>query len=204
MTGLTLYGNNISPFVRKVRVVLLETGQAEDVEVVEMMGNAVDPSASLSNPNPLGKIPALARPDGPTLHDSRVICRFLNARAHAALYPEARIWDVLTLEALADGILEAGVAMVYEERFREAAQVSAPWLEGQWAKIVRALDALEARWMSQLSGPVDMGQIAVGCALGYLDLRHAGRDWRSGRGPLVAWEKRFADRPAMAATQPVA
>ncbi len=202
MSGMTLYGNGISPFVRKVRVVLIETGQMDDIDMVEMMGNAVDPSASLSNPNPLGKIPALARTDGPTLFDSRVICRFLNARAGASLYPESRIWDVLTLEALADGILEAAVSMVYEKRFRDETLVSDAWLEGQWAKVQRALETLESRWMSQLSGPVDMGQIAVGCALGYLDLRHPDRAWRTGRDTLVDWDKRFAVRPAMEATKP--
>ena len=76
------------------------------------------------------------------------------------------------------------------------------WLEAQWGKVSGALDALNDRWMSHLHGPVDAGHIAVGCALGYLDLRHADRNWRAGRDVLAAWEKDFAARPAMLQTKP--
>ena len=203
MSGLRLHGNDVSPFVRKVRVVLLETGQEADVERVQVVGDALSRDASPNIPNPVGKIPALERGDGPTLFDSRVICRFLNARAGANLYPEARLWDVLTLEALADGMLDAAVLIVYEARYRPEEARSAAWVAGQWAKVERALDALDGRWLSHLSGPVDMGQIAIGCVLGYLDLRHAERDWRRGRDGLAAWEAAFAARPSMAATKPV-
>ena len=154
--------------------------------------------------NPLGKIPTLERDDGPALYDSRVICRYLDDLAGGRLYPEKpRLWETLTLEATGDGIMEAAVLMVYEERTRPEEQRFAPWVEGQWAKIARALDALEARWLAHLAGPLDAGQIAVGCALGYVDFRHAARDWRAGRPGLAAWEARFAARPAMQATRPV-
>jgi glutathione S-transferase len=92
--------------------------------------------------------------------------------------------------------------MRYEMHVRPEAARSPEWVEGQWAKIDRALTALEERWTSHLSGHPDMGQVALGCALGYLDFRHAGRDWRRGRPALAAWEKGFADRAAMRATQP--
>ncbi|MEM1267475.1 MAG: glutathione S-transferase family protein [Pseudomonadota bacterium] len=199
---MRLHQNGVSPFARKVRVVLIETDQEGDVEMVEARGDATSPVASPSIPNPVGKIPALERGDGPTLFDSRVICRFLNARASGDLYPEGRLWDVLTLEALADGMLDAAVLMVYEERYRPEDGRSAVWLEGQWAKVNRALDGLDGRWLSHLSGPVDMGHIAIGCALGYLDMRHPDRAWRTGRDGLSAWEADFAARPSMAATKP--
>jgi glutathione S-transferase len=109
---------------------------------------------------------------------------------------------VLTIEATADGIMEAALAMVYEERYREADKVSAEWIEAQWTKVARALDAVNTRWMSHLKGPMDMGHIAIGCALGYLDLRHEARNWRAGRDGLSQWHKDFAQRPAMAATEP--
>ncbi|MFY9209629.1 MAG: glutathione S-transferase [Aestuariivita sp.] len=193
-----------SPFVRKVRVLVREAGMTDQVEEVEIL---VSPSAApddLLAANPLGKIPALVREYGPTLYDSRVICRFLNDRAKAAFYPEARLWEVLTLEATADGIMDAAILMVYETRFREEGQRSQPWVDAQWAKVDRALSALESRWISHLAGSVDMGQIALGCALGYLDFRHADRNWREGRPQLAAWFAEFESRDSMQATRPAA
>ncbi|MGP6087666.1 glutathione S-transferase [Antarctobacter jejuensis] len=191
-----------SPFVRKVLVTLHETGQVDDVEQVDVTASPMAPDPKLIAANPMGKIPALMRNDGPTLYDSRVICRFLDDRAKAGLYPENRLWDTLTLEATGDGIMEAAVLIIYEERFRPAEKVSMEWIEGQWAKVSRALDALSTRWMSHLHGRTDMGHIAVGCALGYLDFRHEARSWRTGRESLADWYAQFAERPSMIATTP--
>jgi len=199
---MRLYDNPASPFCRKVRVVLLETNQAQTVEIVPAAGHALDSTAMPVAENPLGKIPVLARDDGPALYDSRVICRFLDARAGSRLYPDTRLWDVLTLEATAEGIMDAAVLMVYEIRCRPEAARSAEWVEAQWSKIARALDAVNARWTSHLGGRLTMAQIAMGCALGYLDFRHPDRDWRRGRDGLAAWEARFAERPAMQETLP--
>ncbi len=201
---MRLFHSPTSPFVRKVMVTLHETGQAADVTLVPAKGTPVDPGSMPLGQNPLGKIPALERDDGPAIYDSRVICRFLDDRARANLYPSPRQWEVLTLEATADGIMDAAVLMVYESRVRPEENRFAPWVDGQWAKIGRALDALEQRWLSHLNGPLDMGQIAVGAALGYLDFRHADRGWRSGRPGLAAWAAVFAERPSMVATRPVA
>lgn len=201
---MRLFHSTTSPFVRKVMVTLHETGQTGDVTLVPAMGTPVDPGSMPLGQNPLGKIPALERDDGPAIYDSRVICRFLDDRARANLYPSPRQWEVLTLEATADGIMDAAVLMVYESRVRPEENRFAPWVDGQWAKIGRALDALEQRWLSHLNGPLDMGQIAVGAALGYLDFRHADRGWRSGRPGLAAWAAVFAERPSMVATRPVA
>jgi glutathione S-transferase len=174
------------------------------VELVTGSGSPVDPGTAPLEANPLGKVPALERPDGPALYDSRVICQYLDARAGAGLYPEgARRWDTLTVEATGDGILDAALLMVYEGRLRPEELRFAPWVEGQWAKVDRALDALETRWMAHLQGPLEAGQIAVACALGYLDFRHGARGWRSGRPHLAAWYAGFAERPSMQATIPV-
>lgn len=184
-------------------VVLHETGLLERVALVPAAGNPVAPGSMPVAWNPLGKVPTLERDDGPALYDSRVICRYLDAAAGRGLYPDGpRLWETLTLEATADGMLDAAVLMVYEARLRPEDRRLPEWVEGQWAKVSRALDAFEARWMAHLAGPLDAGQIAVGCALGYLDFRHAARDWRAGRPALAAWEARFAARPAMAATRP--
>jgi glutathione S-transferase len=98
--------------------------------------------------------------------------------------------------------MEAAVQMVYEGRLRPPERQSAEVVEAQWAKVVRALDAIEARWMSHLAAPLEAAQIAVGCALGYLDFRLGPRGWRDGRPALAAWEARFAARPSMQATRP--
>ncbi len=96
------------------------------------------------------------------------------------------------------------ILMVYESRLRPEELRFAPWVEGQWAKIARALDAVEDQWMGHLDGPMDIAHIAMGCVAGHLDLRHAARNWREGRPKLAAWEAGFALRPAMQATIPVA
>jgi len=199
---MQLLSSPASPFVRKCRVLLLETGP-DDVAVTEVHATPMGGDAAIGASNPSGKIPVLLRDDGPALYDSRVICRFLDHRAGAGLYPEARLWDVLSLEANADAVMDAAVGMVYEMRFREeAGLVWDKWLDAQWAKVTRSLDAMEARSMPLLEGPLNMAQIAVGCALGYLDFRHRARDWRAGRSALAEWHLRFGAREAMTATQP--
>lgn len=198
---MELLGSPASPFVRKVCVLIAEAGIA-DVPFVQVASSPLGGEDRLNAANPLGKIPALTRPDGPTLYDSRVITRYLDATYGAGFYPEARLWDVLTIEATADGIMDAAVSLTYERRFRAPEIQFAQWMDGQWTKIARALDALEGLWLSHLNGPLDMGQIAVGSALGYLDFRHDDRGWRNGRDGLAAWYAAFANRPAMQATQP--
>ncbi len=200
---ITLLSSPASPFVRTIRVLLLETGQ-DDVAQTDVATTPIATDASVAAANPVGKIPVLLRDDGPAIYDSRVIARYLNARAGAGLYPDAHIWETLTLEATAHGIMEAAVSMVYEKRVRPEEMQHQPWIEAQWTKAARALDVVEARWMSHLAGPLDMGHIAMGCALGYLDFRHGDRDWRKGRDALTTWEAGFAARPAMRATIPAA
>jgi len=200
---MKLYHSPASPFVRKVMMVLHETDQIDDVEIVPASGTAVDPGTLPVAHNPLGKIPTLERNDGPALYDSRVICRYLDARTGGGLYPAGNsLWDALTLEATADGIMEAAILMVYEKRVRPEEYRYAPWVDGQWAKAYRATQALNARWMSHLAGPLHIGQIAVACALGYLDFRLPERNWRKGNEALDRWFSRFSERPSFKATWP--
>lgn len=199
---MKLISSPLSPFVRKVRVLLIETGLADQVEVMNVTTTPLDTDPQAAAANPLGKIPALIRQDGPALYDSRVITRYLDAQSGGRFYPEARLWEVLTLEATAEGIMEAALAMTYEARFRPEELRHAPWVEGQWAKAARALDAVNARWMSHLAGPLDMSQIAMGCALGYLDFRHDARGWRRENPALSDWYATFSRRESMVATAP--
>lgn len=199
---MKLMSADASPFVRKVRVLAHETGQSDDIELITVKTSPVasDPTALAANPT--GKIPALIRENEPALYDSRVICRYLDHRAGAGLYPDARIWDVLTVEATADAICDAAVLVTYEGRLRAPDMVDRHWRESQWSKAARSVEAINTQWMNFLNGPLTMGHIAVGCALGYLDLRHDARHWRNGNDALAAWYEEFAQRPSMVATAP--
>lgn len=200
---MRLYHSPTTPFGRKVMVLLHETAQAADVSILSVAGTPLAPGSLPVTQNPLGKIPALELDDGQILYDSRVICRYLDDRAGGRLYPSGqRLWQTLTLEATADGILDAAILIVYEGRIRPEEKRFPEWVEAQWAKIDRALAALEQRWMPHLNGPIDMGQIACACALGYLDFRLGQRDWRQENKTLAAWYQAFATRPSMAATVP--
>ncbi|GGH39145.1 Glutathione S-transferase [Cribrihabitans marinus] len=200
---MRLYFSPTSPYVRKVMIVLHETGQLGEVELVTASGTPLAPAEALLGKNPLTKVPALERDDGPTLFDSRVICAYLDARAGGGLYGSGDgRWDSLTLEALADGVLDAALLMTYEGRLRPEDKRWDSWTEAQWDKIGRACAALESRWLSHLSGRLDIGQIAVACALSYVDFRHAARDWRSAAPGLDAWHREFESRAAMIATRP--
>jgi glutathione S-transferase len=203
MSGLTLYHSHSSPYVRKVMVLAHEAGIADQLTIVTGSGTPLDTGTAPIAANPLGKVPALARADGGALYDSRVICQYLDDHAKSGLYPQgARRWDALTLEATADGILDAALLMVYEWRLRPEEIRFAPFVEGQWAKVARSLEVIEGRWMAYLAGPVCIGQIALACALAYLDFRHDARNWRAGCPALAEWFARFTARPSMQATTP--
>ena len=200
---MKLYHSPASPFVRKVVVLLHELEQSDAVELATVTTTALASDAALMAANPLARLPALERPDGVTLYDSRVITAYLDDLYEGGMYPTGpRRWETLTLEATGDGIMDSAVSMIYEVRLRDAAQVSDAWIEAQWAKVERGLDALNTRWMSHLSGPIGAGHISVGCALGYLDFRHEARDWRQGREALAAWYDSFAARPSMMSAAP--
>ncbi|WP_151719077.1 glutathione S-transferase [Gemmobacter serpentinus] len=200
---MRLFHSPTSPYVRKVMVALIETGLLPRVDLVPVSGTPVAPDATIIAQNPLGKIPALELDSGEVIYDSRVICRWIDMQAGAGLYGAGDVeWSVLTLEATADGILDAALLMVYEWRVRPEDRRHSPWVEGQWGKIARALDMLETRWMGLLNGPLNMGQIAVGAALSYLDFRHGDRSWRADHPHLAAWEAEFSGCPAMLATRP--
>ena len=200
---MKLFHSPTSPYVRKVMVLLAETGQLGSVELVSAAGTPVNPGSMPVDHNPLGKIPALLPDTGPAIFDSRVICRYLDDRAGGKLYPKGdALWPVLTLEAMADGMTDAAILMVYEARVRPQEIRMAAWVDGQWSKISRSLDALETAWLAHLDGPLNMGQVALGCALEYLDFRHGARDWRKGHPKLAAWQKAFSERASMKDTAP--
>ena len=202
---MKLFYSPTSPNVRKIQIYLMETGQVDDVELVESVTTPINPSTGLAAKNPLMKIPALERPDGATLYDSRVISAFLDDRAGTGFYGiGARRWEIATLEATGDGIMDAALLVTFEARLRPDDKKWDDWSDAQWGKVVAGCAALNGRWMSHLNGPLDMGQISVACALGYLDFRHGARDWRKGCDALADWYTEFAKRDSMVATVPPA
>ena len=193
-----------SPFVRKVNVMRHEAELFDKISFTPVQTTALSTDPAARSANPLGKIPALVLDNGKVLFDSRVICRYLDDLSGAGLYPQANLWDVLTLEALADGIMESAVLMVYEARLRPEEKRFETWVEAQWGKITHSLDALERQEFTAMEGDLHFGQLALACALGYLDFRHPERDWRDGRTSLDSWNNVVQDRDSMRATLPEA
>ena len=190
-----------SPFGRKVKLALAILGLEREVSVEK--ADPTDPSDTLRKQNPLGKIPALIIEDGTVLYDSPVILEYLDYRAGGGKIipkqPNARFAS-LRLQALCDGILDAGILLVYEGRWRPPEMAVAKWLDHQTGKVTRALAALEADPPPLTATPC-VGQITLACALGYGDLRFGGK-WREGHPKLVKWLDAFAARvPAFEATR---
>ena len=190
-----------SPFGRKIKLALGILGLESEVTIEK--ADPTDVSDSLRQQNPLGKIPALIIEDGTVIYDSPVILEYLDTRAGGGkIIPKdsrARI-KALTLQALCDGILDAGILLVYESRWRPPEMAVAKWLDHQRGKVERAMAVLEAS-----PPPVDaipnVGQITLACVLGYGDLRFEGK-WRAGHPKLVQWLDAFAAKvPAFEKTR---
>lgn len=195
-----------SPYARKVRAVIVEKGLADQVEAVP-----TDPHASpaeLLAKNPLSKIPVLELGDGTALFDSPVICEYLDALTETPrLVPAAGSarWRALRLQAVGDGIMDAGVLRLMEKRWHPGeGQVSQGWLDRQRAAIARCADLLEAEADTLETQAPTLGELTVACALGYVDFRFGDDAWRTGRPRLAAWFERFAARPSIAETAPPA
>jgi len=199
---MILRSSPASPFGRKIRIGASVLGL--DREITIEPADTSNPSDTVRQQNPLGKIPALIIEDGTVLFDSRVILEYLDHRAGGGgIVPkdaQAR-FAALRLQALADGMMDASILTVYESRWRPAEKREAKWLDHQAGKVARALSALEAA-PPALDTPPNVGQIALACALAYRDFRFEGA-WRKDHPRLVAWLDNFAARvPAFAATKP--
>jgi glutathione S-transferase len=193
-----------SPFVRKCMAVAHEAGLAGRVEKVDTKVGPVSINEAYQHEAPLAKVPALTTDDGVVLYDSRVICEYLDSLHQGPkLFPAsgAARWTALRRLALGDGICDAAVLNRYEIALRPEERRWPEWTQGQMRKVRGALDALEAEAGSFGNG-VDIGLIAIGCALGYLDFRYPDERWREKRPKLAAWFETFSKRPSMAATAP--
>ncbi|AIR88473.1 glutathione S-transferase [Pseudomonas cremoricolorata] len=207
MASMTLFHSPLSPFVRKVMVVLHETGQLDRVTLQGVDISPVKPDATLNQGNPIGKIPALRLADGTVLHDSRVICEYLDQQhVGLPLLPRegSARWRRLTLMSQADAILDAAVSSRYEVAVRPADKRWDGWLDAQSEKIRRSLADLEQQHLAEIASGFDLAAIGLACALGYLDLRQPEFGWRERQPGLAAWYAEVAKRPSMLATAPTA
>lgn len=200
---MKLYSNPASPFARKCRVIIRELSLTKVVEEVDV--DTRNPPANFRSINPLGKIPVLVLNAGSTILDSPVICEYLNDYGHGKFFPGSSVfqehsgrWRALTLQALADGICDAAVARVYETR-RPAEKQSEEVLAKHLSAITTGLDVLNH---AKLTTKVTIGEIAAGCALGYLDFRMPELSWRDSRPDLAAWYEKFCEFASMKDTQP--
>lgn len=195
---LTLVHSPASPYARKVRMAAMERQVPLQLELAR-----VDPAVwnnKLAEANPLAKVPVLHTQDGP-IYDSRVICRFIDRRGGGpSLYGSetADPWEILVLEALADGIMDAAVNLRYELTNRPAELRWPAWIATQRARIDAGLVHLSGR-TAQLSAP-HIGTIAVAAALEYLDFRHPEQKWRASHPGLSDWVTEFARGEIMHAT----
>ncbi len=184
---MLLRSNPASPFGRKVKIAAELLGLLARITVVT--ADTLDANDPLRSDNPLGKIPALVLEDGSSLYDSRVIVEYFDHLAGGdnviPVEPNQR-FTALRLQALSDGISEAALLIVYESRYRDTDKRVEAWVEHQQGKINRGLDALEANVPTLNTGIPNIGQIALACALGYLDLRFNGM-WRKSHPKLVEW-----------------
>ncbi|MFY0634951.1 MAG: glutathione S-transferase [Vannielia sp.] len=198
---MKLHWSPRSPFVRKVMIVLHETGLVDEVDLSRnvVAVQMPTPEAVLAD-NPLGKIPALVTEDGRRLIDSRVICEYLDLRAGTGLYPVeagARVAH-LNWQALADGMTD--VLLIWRT---ELNRETGPWqavVDGWRVKVRAAMARLEAEAPEMERMPFGIGQVALVAALGQMDFRWPDCGWRDHFPQLAALAARLAERPSVAAT----
>ena len=189
-----------SPYVRKVNACAIARGIDKQIERWKVP--TTDPA--LLEFNPLSKVPTLILDDGTRLYDSPVICEYLDSVGSAPkLFPAAgpARWKANTQQALGDGILDAT-----QPRRREVALPQddgrKAYIELQQGKVKRALAELE-KDAGSLGDLKTIGEITIGCALGYLDFRYANEPWRPGHPKLEAWYAKVVKLPPLAETMPV-
>jgi glutathione S-transferase len=194
-----LFYSPASPYARKVLACAVTREIDGRIEKLACNPNASPPE--LLQHNPLSKVPCLVTDDGLALFDSPVICEYLDTRGDALpLFPShgAARWRALKFQAMGDGILDASVPRRWE-MLKPQEEGRNAWIARQKAAVDRTLDALETDPPHRM---LDIGSIAVACALGYLDFRFAAEPWRLARPKLTAWFEAFGENPGIALTAP--
>ena len=185
-----------------------ELGLAGRIRAERVVVSAAAPNAEVMAVNPLNKIPTLVLDDGSALYDSRVIVEFLDSVSPISrLIPEAtrdRV-AVRRWEALADGVLDAGLLVRYES-LRDKKEQSKAWSDKQLARMKRGMDQVAKEIGTYCHADrYSLADIAVGCCMGWLDFRKPGDvDWRGEYAPVARHYDKMMERPAFADTVPVA
>lgn len=202
---LTLLSQTHSPYARKVLVMAHEAGLVDLLDVVHHETSPTSRNDAVFARNPLGKVPVLILEDGFALFDSVVICDHLDTLHDGPkLIPAAsrRRLETLRLQAVAQGICDAGIAVRWDTVRRPEAYRFKPLADGQTEKLVAAYDFIENEIDldgSKDQSPVDLGQIALATALDWIAFRNL-PDFIAGRPRLSAWYSRFVRRASMMAT----
>ena len=202
---MKLIGSLTSPYVRKVRIVMAEKKLDYQHELEDVWAND-----KIMASNPLGKVPCLVLPGGEALFDSRVIVEYLDTRSPVSrLIPEGsreRI-EVRTWEALADGVLDAAILARLEQNWpgRTPEQRSPLWIDRQLHKVSASVDAIsvglgDKPWCAGIH--LSLADIAVGCALAYLDFRFPQIAWRERHANLTRLADKLNARPSFVDTMP--
>ncbi|WP_129781840.1 glutathione S-transferase family protein [Peristeroidobacter soli] len=202
---MILHWSPRSPFVRKVMICAHELGLAERIEKVRSVTNMLLPNEPLMQFNPWSKIPTLITDEGQAMIDSDVICEYLNTLQRAPqLHPDGTTekWRCLRWRAFGNEMLHA-LILWRNERERPKDKALAPLMTAFARKLEAGLIALEKESAQLSSTPFSVGHIAIGTALGYLDLRFAELQWRQAVPGLSAWNEAFKGRPSVRATEPV-
>lgn len=200
---MKLYSSQLSPFARKVRILIIEKKLSDKVEIIQC--NPYEATAEHLLANPLSKVPTLVLDDGNTLFDSHVICEYLDTVSAGTFMPDGgqRIQALKQL-ALTDGLLETTFNIAVELNRREPQERSAAWVDRWFATLDRGVDALAAS-LPGYGAELALPHIGLVCALDYLDLRASERlNWRERQPSLEKWYASFGDRAAMVDTRPVA
>lgn len=199
---MKLHWSSRSPYVRKVMIVAHETGLADKLDCVYSVVSLSRPNADVMRDNPLGKIPTLILDDGRILYDSTVICEYLSSLAPGSmLFPgrgEAK-WTALTRHALGNGMLDT-LLLWRSELTKPAPQQTPEWLSTFALKIRNALAVIEAEADALAASGFDIGHIAIGTALAYLDFRFAHLGWRDVHPGADAWMQQFLARDSVVQT----
>jgi glutathione S-transferase len=197
---MKMFFSPTSPYVRKCLVTAHEVGIIDRIELLAGNAHPVQRDAQIIARNPLGKVPTLITDDGTVLYDSRVICEYLDDLAGSRLFPRSGTarWSALTLQSLADGILDAALLARYETALRPEALRWSDWTAGQLDKVATSLASLEGN-TETLHDRVDIGTLSLGCALWYIDLRFADLNWRQRYPKVARWAAEVEQRPSQQA-----
>jgi glutathione S-transferase len=194
-----------SPYVRKVMVSAHLLGLAERITLLPSAANPIARDGRIAAHNPLAKVPTLILADGHALYDSRVICEYLDSlQPGYALFPSpgALRWQALGRQALGDGLLDAALLARYEYTARPSGKQWEDWRAAQLVKVQACLAAIENEADALSTDRLTIGEVTIGCALGYLDFRFPELQWRDAHPKSSRWHARVQALPAMQATLP--